>query len=129
MKILPCGCSQSHAGQVVKVYPGCPSHRRSTSAPPAHLSVPTLRFDGDVYEPPYDRARLTGQILRVYDVMEDGRWRTLEEIALASHAPPASVSAQLRHLRKPRFGSYRVDKRTRGEREHGCWEYRLEVLR
>lgn len=39
--------------------------------------------------------------------------------------PAASVSAQLRHLRKPRFGGFVVEKRPRGDRERGLWEYRL----
>jgi hypothetical protein len=56
-------------------------------------------------------------------------WRTLAEIARATRYPEASVSAQLRHLRKSRFGGYRVRKRLRrGEREfqHGpTWEYRV----
>ena len=88
-------------------------------------------FNGEVYEPQFDKARLTGQILRVFDVMQDGRWRTLPEIEDAIWAdhgvndPHASISAQLRHLRKTKFGSHVVDKRPRGERTRGLWEYRL----
>ena len=41
--------------------------------------------------------------------------------------PEASASAQLRHLRKPRFGSHTVEKRNRGAREFGLWEYRLTL--
>jgi hypothetical protein len=57
--------------------------------------------------------------------MKDGQWRTLEEIAQATGDPQASVSAQLRHLRKNKFGSYIVNKRSRGDREHGLWEYQV----
>jgi hypothetical protein len=87
-------------------------------------------FDGPVYDRRLDRARLAGQILRVYELMRDGKWRTLDEIQAniwAHHAikePPASISAQLRHLRKERYGSHHVEKRRRGE--SGLWEYRLE---
>jgi len=49
----------------------------------------------------------------------------LSEIAAAAGDPEASVSAQLRHLRKPRFGSYVVEKRPRGDRSAGLFEYRV----
>ena len=82
-------------------------------------------FDGPVYEPEHDHARLTGQLLRVYTLMTDEHWRTLAEIEAMTGDPPASISAQLRHLRKRKFGSFVVEKRTRGERAIGLWEYRL----
>lgn len=84
-------------------------------------------FDGPCYEPRFDHARLTGQIARVYECMISGRWRTLHEIAEATGDPEASVSAQLRHLRKPKFGSHIIHKRPRGDRKVGLWEYRLEA--
>lgn len=82
-------------------------------------------FDGPDYSPELDKARLTGQILRVYACMSDGRWRTLPEIRSATGDPEASISAQLRHLRKQKFGSHDVQKRRRGEGKRGLWEYRL----
>ncbi len=42
-----------------------------------------------------------------------GDWLTLAEIAASTEFGEASISAQLRHLRKPRFGHYRVEKRRR----------------
>jgi len=83
-----------------------------------------LRFDGPAYDHERDSARLTGQILRVFDYMKSGNWRTLREIAQATGDPESSISAQLRHLRKRRFGSHTV------EREHvggGLYRYRLIV--
>ena len=85
----------------------------------------SLDFDGPVYDPEYDHARLTGQILRVYDLMADGAWRTLHEIGDITGDPHASISAQLRHLRKEKFGAFTVEKRPRGDRAVGLWEYRL----
>jgi hypothetical protein len=82
------------------------------------------RFDGAVYDPARDQARLTKQLGRVFDVMKGGAWRTLQEIASATGDPETSVSAQLRHLRKPRFGEYVVEKRRRYA-AGGTWEYRL----
>lgn len=88
------------------------------------LEVPRARFDGADYDHDRDSARLTGQILRVFDLMKDQQWRTLREIAAATGDPESSISAQLRHLRKERFGSHTV------EREHvggGLFRYRLIV--
>lgn len=87
--------------------------------------IPRARFNGPDYERGADQARLTGQILRVYEAMRGGDWLTLDELSGAADAPAASVSAQLRHLRKPRFGGFTVEKRSRGDRSHGLWEYRL----
>jgi hypothetical protein len=67
-----------------------------------------------------------------------GIWLTLGEIAEVTEFAEASISAQLRHLRKPRHGGHRVEKR---RRPHGAaaaapkiwdarrgpviWEYRV----
>lgn len=82
-------------------------------------------FTGAAYDPGEDDERLTGQLLRVYEAMKDGQWRTLSEIHDTTGDPPASISAQLRHLRKARFGSYRVERRNRGLRSEGLYEYRV----
>ena len=82
------------------------------------------RFDGPCFDPALDQARLTKQLGRVFDAMSDGAWWTLDAIATATGDPHASVSAQLRHLRKPRFGGYAVEKRRRNA-DGGTWEYRL----
>lgn len=82
-------------------------------------------FNGPDYEPQLDFFRLKKQHERVRDLMLDGVWRTLYEIFNETGDPPASISAQLRHLRKPRFGSFIVEKRRRGIRENGLFEYRL----
>ena len=82
-------------------------------------------FDGPVYQRKFDFSRLTGQIKRVHECMADGHWRTLTEIADATGDPAASVSAQLRHLRKTRFGGFGIENRARGDRSRGLFEYRL----
>ena len=84
-----------------------------------------VRFNGSDYKPEQDDVRLKKQINRVYALMIDGKWRTLSEIAVLTGDPESSVSAQLRHLRKPRFGSFVVNKQSRGEREQGLFEYQL----
>ena len=87
----------------------------------------TAHFNGPEYDPSHDLVRLTGQIKRVYDLMQDGTWRTLDEIHRRTNDPHASISAQLRHLRKPRFGSHIVERRARGDRSQGLYEYRLVI--
>ena len=87
----------------------------------------SMRFDGPAYDPEHDQVRLSGQILRVFNCMRDGAWRTLDEIHHITEDPHASISAQLRHLRKDRFGGYMVRKRPRGDRKSGLWEYQLVV--
>lgn len=56
---------------------------------------------------------------------EDGGWMTLRELAELTNYGEASISAQLRHLRKIRFGGYVVAKRHRGPASEGVWEYRI----
>lgn len=93
-----------------------------TTTPPA----PPHRFDGSDYDPKVDQPRLAGQHERIRDYMlGHGGWRTLGEIAQATGDHEASVSAQLRHLRKARFGSYLVEKRRRGAVTSGLFEYRV----
>jgi hypothetical protein len=82
-------------------------------------------FNGPDYVPKHDQGRLLKQIDRVYACVKDAVWRTLDEISAVTGDPQASVSAQLRHLRKERFGSYIIEKQSRGERCNGLYEYRL----
>jgi hypothetical protein len=83
-----------------------------------------MRFDGADYVPERDDVRLTGQQARIWDLMCDGKWRTLQQISQVTGDPEASVSAQLRHFRKPRFGAHTI------EREYvnrGLYLYRLII--
>lgn len=82
-------------------------------------------FAGATYSPSEDDERLSNQLLRVFEAMKDNEWRTLHEIEEITGDPPASISAQLRHLRKKKFGSYVVEKRVRGARAAGLYEYRV----
>lgn len=66
------------------------------------------RFDGATFSPELDGERLGGQLVRVRDLMLDGSWRTLREIAAAVGGSEAGVSARLRDLRKRRFGGFVV---------------------
>ena len=85
------------------------------------------------------------QIEVIRDLMLDermrGAWLTLAEIAEATRYGEASISAQLRHLRKAQHGRYVVEKRRRdldasetaletGARSvNWCWEYQVQGRR
>lgn len=91
-------------------------------------------FDGPVYDPAKDDIRLRKQIADIYTLMLDKNWRTLEEIWKSFPIgdgiykyPQTSISAQIRHLRKKRFGEHTVERRHRGDDTRGLYEYRLIV--
>jgi hypothetical protein len=81
-----------------------------------------LQFAGADYDPARDTARLVSQYYRVFDLMQDGHWRTLPGIAAITGDPAPSISAQLRHMRKPSFGGHTVNRRYLGS---GLYEYQL----
>lgn len=78
------------------------------------MSQPSLldlapRFDGcDVT--PADQVRLTGQLARIYAVLTQGGLWTVASLARVTGFPEPSISAQLRNLRKPRFGGHDVQR-------------------
>lgn len=85
----------------------------------------TAHFNGPEYKTQGDHQRLSKQHERIRDLMADRAWRTLEEISRETGDPVASISAQLRHLRKERFGAFEVERRARSNREKGLFEYRV----
>lgn len=90
--------------------------RRAESAAP---------FDGSNYNPAVDDARLTRQLGRVFEVLADGHPHTLPQISEATGGDPvASVSAQIRHLRKAKHGAWIVDK-WRDDKGSGLWWYQM----
>ena len=69
-------------------------------------------------------ARLTGQMFDVYEMLANyGRPWTLRELEHVTGHPQASISAQLRNLRKPRFGGFNIEKEHVG---NGLYVYWLE---
>ena len=82
------------------------------------------------------RVRVRTQRDVVRDVMlsanECGAWLTLAELGAMTRYPETSISAQLRHLKKPQFGNYELEKMPRmragvdlGDGHGVEWEYRL----
>lgn len=82
---------------------------------------------GETFVHAFDAERLNAQQLRVWNVMRDGKWRTLAEISALTGDPEASVSARLRDLRKDEFGGLTIDRRRRGEERSGLHEYRINL--
>jgi hypothetical protein len=90
---------------------------------------------GPSYRGDLDGNRLSTQQdrLRVFMLQNSAcsRWLTLAEIRSGLESrwiakfPEASISAQLRHLRKTAFGSHRLEKRRRGAATAGTYEYLL----
>ena len=85
----------------------------------------TTNTFGPAYEVEKDAKRIGKQYERIRDLMLSVDWKTLREIADITGDPEASISAQLRHLRKEKFGGYTLEKRRRSDR--GTWEYRLRA--
>src|SRR5882672_3904954 len=82
------------------------------------------------------RVRVRTQRDVVRDVMlsanECGAWLTLAELGAMTRYPETSISAQLRHLKKPQFGNYELEKMPRmraggdlGDGHGVEWAYRL----
>ena len=82
------------------------------------------QFDGETYIPMIDYKRLKGLLKRVYDIMSDGNWHRLAELAHRAQGSEASVSARIRELRKEKFGGFEVQ-RKRHKTQKGVWLYRL----
>lgn len=82
-------------------------------------------FDGAAYVEEFDYSRLKGQMLKIWELMKGGAWYTLQEISQHTNAPEASASAQLRNFRKDKFGGHTVERRRRGDRTSGLFEYKL----
>ena len=72
------------------------------------------RFDGDDFVQARDGKRLVSQMQAIFDHMRDEKWRSVPEIAKHLGYPEASVSAQLRNLRKPRLGGHLVNRKYEG---------------
>jgi hypothetical protein len=99
---------------------------------PLFGSTPEPHPDGETYDPSKDYVRLKGQNRKVFEIMKDGVWRSLQTIAEEVGCSEASVSARLRDLRKKKFGGFTVDRRRITDpytKQLVCWQYALELER
>lgn len=79
---------------------------------------------GATFNPAFDAERLGAQARRVFNLMNDGKVRTLREIAAATGDGEASVSARLRDARGW-DGWTMLSRRRKGQEHRGVWEYQL----
>lgn len=83
------------------------------------------RFDGPIETDEAGRCeRLGGQLADIFQAIQDGGAYTLEDLHRITGHPAASISAQLRHLRKKQFGGFVVTKKHKGR---GLYVYRLRL--
>lgn len=107
------GCDRvSHPDLFAWQPPPLPSPSRATA------------FDGRTYDKDRDYTRLSGQLLAVFDLMKDGKWRTLSDISGAVEGSEAALSARLRDLRKSKYGAHDVK---RERIEGGLFKYKLVI--
>ena len=77
-----------------------------------------------MYQPGRTQRETLLMVLRI--AAQHGTWVTLAELAAKTKFPPASISAQLRHLRKAQYGAWGIEKRRREWiTDELVWEYRL----
>lgn len=79
-------------------------------------------FNGSNYDHTRDAPRLTDQMSRVFHALSGKQWHTLESISQITGDPTPSISAQIRHLRKARFGGWEILKIHQG---NGLFAYRM----
>ncbi len=87
---------------------------------------------GPTYNQQLDQKRIMSQMNRVRRELEKaaarGEWLTVQQLSARTAAPECSVSAQIRHLRKPQYGNYTITYRRRKGEEHlGTSEYLMRI--
>lgn len=83
-----------------------------------------MSFGGETYDAARDGLRLGEQLRGVFELMKDGEWRDLIDVANHVGASQASASARLRDLRKEKFGGHTVERKYVRD---GIWFYRVLV--
>lgn len=94
------------------------------------LSEPVrpVLFDGETFDRKLDGKRLARQLDKVRELMLDGQWRTLRQIADAIGCSESSASARLRDMRKAPPHGYGADvKRARDRVNKALWWYKLSA--
>ena len=90
----------------------------------ARLRSPeTPEFKGIGSENGEDRERLTGQFEGVWEIMRDGEYHTIKEVAEKTGEPAQSVGRQIRYIRSKPRGSHVLEREYRG---HGIYAFRVD---
>lgn len=89
--------------------------------PPAVIEQP--QFKGSDFDEQIDGLRLKTQYDKVFELMKDGAFRTLNDIEISTGIlAQASISAHLRYMRK---AGHKVEKRRKEGKKGGLFEYKL----
>jgi hypothetical protein len=91
------------------------------------MGLKSISFDGPTAMQ-IDVPRLSLQLVRVFELMKDAKYRTLREVADLTGCLETSASARLRDLRKPKFGGHTVEAR-RADCPGLVYEYRVLINR
>ncbi|HEY9684736.1 MAG TPA: vWA domain-containing protein [Oculatellaceae cyanobacterium] len=75
-------------------------------------------FDGSTFDQQLDGVRLTKQLEKVYDLMKNGTWWSLAQLAARTGAGTASMGARVRDFRKAKFGGFKVNRKHIGKGLH-----------
>lgn len=59
-----------------------------------------------------EQKKMSKARLEVFEIMKDGKWRTIDQIQAAGvNAPPQSITIYLRSFREKQYGGYFVNRR------------------
>ena len=72
------------------------------------------------------RIRTQMQVIRDYMLANSKKYLTLKAIEIETGYPQSSISAQLRHLKKQRFGGYELRKERMSINNKGTYVYNLK---
>ena len=81
-----------------------------------------VSFDGADIDQERDEPRLNRQMNIIRTRMENAGWLSVQQISRELGYPETSVSAQIRNLRKDKFGGRYVERRYQG---NGLYEFKL----
>jgi hypothetical protein len=84
--------------------------------------APNTRFDSGIVLTEKEQNGLTDQLDNIFNVLSDGLWHTVAEVAGIFGYQHTSVDAQFRNLRKEKFGGWNVARKKIG----GVSHYRIE---
>jgi hypothetical protein len=68
---------------------------------------------------------LTEPATRLWNVLQDGSWRTIADLARASDNEPETVTGWLKDFQTPLYGGQDLEKRRAPADQGGAWEVRL----
>jgi DNA-binding Lrp family transcriptional regulator len=84
-----------------------------------------VSFDGEDMDQERDGERLNRQMNIIRERMENAGWLSVQQLSNELGFPATSVSAQIRNLRKDKFGGRYVERRYQG---NGLYQFKLHPV-